>query len=66
MYSTEIIPTRLETLLELTLRTSTANVDPFKDDLRYVPYHTSTQQGNYFPIHTEIFKSLRVRLNGYH
>ena len=30
------MPTRLETLLELTLRTSTANVDPFKDDLRYV------------------------------
>ncbi len=31
----EIIPTRLEALLELTLRTSTANVDHFKDDLRY-------------------------------
>lgn len=25
---------RLESLLELVLRTSTANVDPFKDDLR--------------------------------
>ena len=30
----QITPSRLETLLELALRTSTANVDPFKDDLR--------------------------------
>ena len=30
----KIIPSRLESLLELALRTSTANVDPFKDDLR--------------------------------
>jgi len=30
----KIMPQRLETLLELALRTSTANVDPFKDDLR--------------------------------
>ena len=30
------MPTRLETLLELALRTSTANVDPFKDDLKWV------------------------------
>lgn len=29
-----IMPTRLESLLELALRTSTANVDPFKDDLK--------------------------------
>ncbi|WAR08340.1 GCP2-like protein, partial [Mya arenaria] len=29
-----IHPTRLESLLELALRTSTANVDPFKDDLK--------------------------------
>lgn len=29
-----ITPTRLETLLELALRTSTANTDQFKDDLR--------------------------------
>ena len=28
-----ITPTRLETLLELALRTSTANTDQFKDDL---------------------------------
>ncbi|XP_072013299.1 gamma-tubulin complex component 2-like [Amphiura filiformis] len=31
-----IIPSRLETLLELALRTSQANSDPFKDDLRVV------------------------------
>ncbi|KAH9500248.1 Gamma-tubulin complex component 2 [Bulinus truncatus] len=30
----DILPSRLESLLELALRTSTANVDPFKDDLR--------------------------------
>ena len=29
------MPSRLETLLELALRTSTANNDPYKDDLRY-------------------------------
>ena len=29
-----IMPARLESLLELALRTSTANVDPFKDDLK--------------------------------
>lgn len=30
----DIIPSRLEALLELALRTSTANTDPFKDDLK--------------------------------
>ena len=30
----EIMPTRLESLLELALRCSTANSDPFKDDLK--------------------------------
>ena len=29
-----IMPTRLESLLELALRISTANVDPYKDDLK--------------------------------
>ena len=28
--------TRLESLLELALRTSTANIDPYKDDLKYL------------------------------
>lgn len=30
----DIITTRLEALLELALRMSTANTDPFKDDLK--------------------------------
>ena len=30
----DIIPTRLESLLELALRISTANVDPYKDDIK--------------------------------
>ena len=30
----EIMPTRLESLLELALRCSTANIDPYKDDLK--------------------------------
>ena len=29
-----LLPTRLESLLELALRTSTANADPYKDDLK--------------------------------
>jgi hypothetical protein len=33
---TDIFPSRLETLLELSLRTTAANADPFKDDLRCV------------------------------
>jgi len=32
----DIMPTRLESLLELALRTSTANIDPYKDDLKYL------------------------------
>jgi hypothetical protein len=32
----DIFPSRLETLLELSLRTTAANADPFKDDLRCV------------------------------
>lgn len=30
----DIVPHRLESLLELALRTSTANSDPYKDDMR--------------------------------
>ena len=29
----DVMPSRLESLLELSLRTSSTNVDPFKDDL---------------------------------
>ncbi|PFX19929.1 Gamma-tubulin complex component 2 [Stylophora pistillata] len=41
----DIMPSRLETLLELALRTSTANNDPYKDDLRVdlLPYDLITQ-----------------------
>lgn len=41
----DIFPTRLETLLELSLRTTAANADPFKDDLRVelLPYDLITQ-----------------------
>lgn len=41
----DIMPSRLENLLELALRTSTANNDPYKDDLRVdlLPYDLITQ-----------------------
>lgn len=41
----DIVPSRLETLLELALRTNTANNDPYKDDLRVdlLPYDLITQ-----------------------
>ncbi|XP_059166589.1 gamma-tubulin complex component 2-like isoform X2 [Physella acuta] len=41
----DILPSRLESLLELALRTSTANVDTFKDDLRVdlLPFDLTTQ-----------------------
>lgn len=37
----DITPTRLEALLELALRMSTANTDPFKDDLKVGAAHPS-------------------------
>lgn len=40
-----ITPTRLETLLELALRTSTANTDQFKDDLRYRQFLLHASRG---------------------
>ncbi|XP_046850541.1 gamma-tubulin complex component 2-like [Xenia sp. Carnegie-2017] len=41
----DIFPSRLETLLELSLRTTAANADPYKDDLRVelLPYDLITQ-----------------------
>uniref|UniRef100_A0AAY5KX37 Gamma-tubulin complex component n=1 Tax=Esox lucius TaxID=8010 RepID=A0AAY5KX37_ESOLU len=41
----DIVPPRLEALLELALRMSTANTDPFKDDLKIdlMPYDVITQ-----------------------
>ncbi|XP_074643157.1 gamma-tubulin complex component 2-like [Tubulanus polymorphus] len=58
----EIMPTRLETLLELALRTSTANVDPFKDDLKVdlLPYDLITQLFKILTIDTKLEKDYRV------
>lgn len=39
----DIITTRLEALLELALRMSTANTDPFKDDLKVRMYVSRRQ-----------------------
>ncbi|KAK2180083.1 hypothetical protein NP493_457g05005 [Ridgeia piscesae] len=57
-----ITPTRLETLLELALRTSTANVDPFKDDLRVelLSYDLVTQLFKILSIETKQEKEFRV------
>ncbi|XP_060079665.1 gamma-tubulin complex component 2-like isoform X1 [Ylistrum balloti] len=58
----KIMPTRLETLLELALRTSTANVDPFKDDLRVelLPFDLITQLFKILTIDTKLEKDYRV------
>ncbi|XP_076466365.1 gamma-tubulin complex component 2-like isoform X2 [Babylonia areolata] len=58
----DIMPTRLETLLELALRTSTANVDPFKDDLKVdlLPYDLITQLFRILTIDTKQEKDYRV------
>ncbi|XP_064628663.1 gamma-tubulin complex component 2-like isoform X2 [Lineus longissimus] len=58
----DIMPTRLETLLELALRTSTANVDPFKDDLKVdlLPYDLITQLFKILSIETKMEKDYRI------
>ncbi|XP_013411271.1 gamma-tubulin complex component 2 [Lingula anatina] len=58
----EIMPGRLETLLELALRTSTANADPYKDDLRVdlLPYDLITQMFKILTIDTKLEKDYRV------
>ncbi|XP_046359513.1 gamma-tubulin complex component 2-like [Haliotis cracherodii] len=58
----DIMPTRLESLLELALRTSTANVDPFKDDLRVdlLPYDLITQLFKILTIDTKLEKDYKV------
>lgn len=58
----EIMPTRLETLLELALRTSTANVDPFKDDLKVelLPYDLISQLFRILTIETKQEKDYNV------
>ncbi|XP_064605100.1 gamma-tubulin complex component 2-like [Liolophura sinensis] len=58
----DILPTRLESLLELALRTSTANVDPFKDDLKVdlLPYDLITQMFKILTIETKLEKDYRI------
>jgi gamma-tubulin complex component 2 len=50
----DIVPTRLESLLELALRTSAANGDPYKDDMRteLLPYDLMFQMFKILSIET--------------
>ncbi|XP_048358107.1 gamma-tubulin complex component 2 isoform X1 [Sphaerodactylus townsendi] len=56
----DIIPTRLEALLELALRMSTANTDPFKDDLKVdlMPHDLITQLLRVLAIETKQEKAV--------
>ncbi|XP_022084041.1 gamma-tubulin complex component 2-like [Acanthaster planci] len=56
----EIIPSRLESLLELALRTSQAKSDTFKDDLRValLPYDLITQLLRIISIKSRVEKSI--------
>ncbi|MBN3274830.1 GCP2 protein, partial [Polyodon spathula] len=56
----DIIPTRLEALLELALRMSTANTDPFKDDLKIdlMPHDVITQLLRVLAIETKQEKAV--------
>uniref|UniRef100_A0A4W4G344 Gamma-tubulin complex component n=1 Tax=Electrophorus electricus TaxID=8005 RepID=A0A4W4G344_ELEEL len=56
----DIIPPRLEALLELALRTSTANTDPFKDDLKIdlMPHDVITQLLRVLAIETKQEKAI--------
>lgn len=58
----EIMPQRLESLLELALRTSTAANDPYKDDLRVelLPYDLITQLFKILTIETAFEKDFRI------
>ncbi|ESO07657.1 hypothetical protein HELRODRAFT_170184 [Helobdella robusta] len=66
----EILLSRLETLLELSLRTSTANVDPYKDDLRVdlLPFDLVSQLFKILSIETKQEKDYKevtdIRLSG--
>nr|XP_060613888.1 gamma-tubulin complex component 2 [Anolis sagrei ordinatus] len=56
----DIVPTRLEALLELALRMSTANTDPFKDDLKIdlMPHDLITQLLRVLAIETKQEKAI--------
>ncbi|XP_078663652.1 gamma-tubulin complex component 2-like [Branchiostoma floridae x Branchiostoma belcheri] len=58
----DIIPTRLESLLELALRTSVANADPYKDDLKVelLNYDLITQLFRILSIETKQEKALQA------
>ncbi|CAG5121559.1 unnamed protein product, partial [Candidula unifasciata] len=58
----DILPSRLESLLELALRTSTANVDPFKDDLRVdlLPFDLTSQLLQILSIDSRTERDYRV------
>ncbi|KAG8222679.1 hypothetical protein J437_LFUL015876, partial [Ladona fulva] len=59
----EIVPTRLESLLELALRTSAANNDPFKDDMcaELLPYDLMFQIFKILTIETRDEEEYRVQ-----
>uniref|UniRef100_A0A668ARY8 Gamma-tubulin complex component n=1 Tax=Myripristis murdjan TaxID=586833 RepID=A0A668ARY8_9TELE len=56
----DIVPSRLEALLELALRMSTANTDPFKDDLKIdlMPHDVITQLLRVLAIETKQEKAI--------
>uniref|UniRef100_A0A8C4Z1Z9 Gamma-tubulin complex component n=1 Tax=Gadus morhua TaxID=8049 RepID=A0A8C4Z1Z9_GADMO len=56
----DIVPSRLEALLELALRMSTANTDPFKDDLKIelMPHNVITQLLRVLAIETKQEKAV--------
>nr|CAD7569218.1 unnamed protein product [Timema californicum] len=58
----DIMPTRLESLLELALRTSAANSDPYKDDMRteLLPYDLTFQMSKILSIETQEEKGERT------
>lgn len=58
----DIVPTRLESLLELALRTSAANGDPYKDDMRteLLPYDLMFQMFKILSIETHEEKEYRL------
>lgn len=64
----DIMCTRLETLLELALRTSTANADPFKDDLKVnlLNYDLITQLFTILMIETKQEKDYKVASTDLH
>lgn len=55
----DIVPHRLESLLELALRTSTANSDPYKDDMRaeLLPYDLIHQMFKIHGVRNQEFSS---------